>query len=145
MPDTHQHELLSKLLDGSLTPSEWAEAQSLWGDETLRLMLSGEQRLRESYQHMLYQAPQPDMISTIMSRVENAPAPNRSLIWILRYGGLLGAVIFAVGLSVVFVAFSDSASTSFTFSAPELDGSWALWGLPVVILIGVGIWRMETA
>lgn len=145
MPDTHQHELLSKLLDGSLTPSEWAEAQSLWGDETLRLMLSGEQRLRESYQHMLYQAPQPDMISTIMSRVENVPAPNRSLIWILKYGGLLGAVIFAVGLSVVFVAFSDSASTPFTFSAPELDGSWALWGLPVVILIGVGIWRMETA
>lgn len=144
MPNS-QDELLAKLLDGSLTPSEWKEAQEVWGDETLRMMLAGEQKLRFAYQHMSTQMNHPDMISSIMHRVETAPAPNRALLWILKYGGLIGTFIFVLGLSTVLVVFSDSASPTFTFTAPTVDSTLALWGLPVMILIGVGIWRMETA
>ena len=146
MPNTPEHnELLAKLLDGSLKPDEWARARTLWGEAQLRDMLSGEQRLRELYQATENSAASQDLTSAIMNRVALAPAPNRALFWILKYGGLLGTAIFLLGLSTVMIAFSGSSPVSFTFTAPDIDGTIALWGIPVMILIGVGIWRMETA
>lgn len=146
MPEQSQHhELLAKLLDGSLTPSEWTEARSIWGDEAIRTMLSGDKRLRNVYQQLSGSDSPRDLTSAIMTRVAHAPAPNRALFWILKYGGLLGTMIFLLGLTTVLIAFSDVGIPTLTFTAPSIDGTLALWGLPVVILIGVGIWRMETA
>lgn len=146
MPDVSQHNgLIAKLLDGSLTPSEWSEAQTLWGDDALRTMLSGDKRLRNAYQQMSGSGSPRDLTSMIMTRVAQAPAPNRALFWILKYGGLLGTLIFVLGLTTVLMTFSDAGAPSFTLTPPDIDGTVALWGLPVVILIGVGIWRMETA
>ncbi|MCX6139864.1 MAG: hypothetical protein NTX15_03385 [Candidatus Kapabacteria bacterium] len=145
MSDEQQQELFAKLLDGSLTPSEWAEAQTRWGDESLRKMLAGEQRLREAYRRMSQEATSPDMVSIVMNRVAGSPAPNRTLLWVLKYGGLVGLAIFVMGLTATCAFFYTSGSVSFTFTVPVQDGYGSLWGLPILVLIGVGIWRMETA
>lgn len=145
MSNMQQQELFAKLLDGSLTQTEWAEVQSIWGDAKVQSMLSGEQRLRDAYQRMSESEALQDLTSLIMKRVVDVPAPNRGLLWVLKYGGLLGSAIFVVGLTIVVIAFSDSGPMSFSLSAPELDTTLALWGLPVMVLFGIGIWRMETA
>ena len=92
------HDQLDRLIAGQLTPSEFDELSRTYGSETIRRILDGDAKLRESIVSASAQPPTTNMMDRINLSLEREAAIPAWVTFLSRWGVLLGVVILAIAL-----------------------------------------------
>lgn len=138
-------ELLARLLHGTLTPSEWESVRATLSEQTIRDILDADARLHAIMHAIVPSTSDPANVQRIMTAVMDAPAPNRTFLRVIRLAPYLGAAVFLVGIVGMLATVSVTSDTQTAFELPHIDASQALWAMAVAVVLGVGVWRMESA
>ena len=101
--------------------------------------------LRESFQHMMSRYEAPDFTTAVMSRVSSPFIRHRLTLWLVKHAAVLGLMIFVAGLVVAVLAVTSISQLEFSITLPAVSEAAALWGIPIAVLITLGVWQMETA
>jgi len=114
-------------------------------NEILDSIGEGDARLGQIYRHAMAVHPSLDHTALIMKAVAESQPPNRFLMWVLAYGSYIGVGIFLICIVplLLFLPVPNIHVDSFSIATPK--ESIPLWTVVTVTILGLGIWRMETA
>ncbi len=143
--DSINPELLARMLDGTLTSSEWEHVRATISEQAIREILDEDARLRTIMRSIASSESNPEHVEHIMTAVLEATAPNRMLVRLTKLVPYLGVGVFLMGVIGVFFSGYVSPQPELRVSVPSLDQVHVLWAFAAVVLFGVGVWRMESA
>lgn len=92
------HDQLDRLIAGQLTPSEFDELSHTCGPETIRRILDGDAKLRESIVSASAQPPTTNLMDRIDLTLEREASIPAWVAFLSRWGVLLGVVILAIAV-----------------------------------------------
>lgn len=138
-------ELLARMLDGTLTSSEWERVHAAMSEQTIHDILDEDARLRSIMRSIASSESNPEHVQRIMTVVMNAPAPNSTLVRVTKLVPYLGVAIALLGIIGVLLTGYVAPPTELNVRIPTLDPEHALWAVAAVVLFGVGVWHMESA
>ncbi len=138
-------DLLARLLEGSLTPSEWDTVRATYDETEISDILQSDARLRSTLHTVLPGTSNHNNVHRIMAMVLEAPAPKRRVFRMIRVAPYLGAAMCLIGIIGAMSAVSATANFDVVFALPSINVSHTLWAVAAIVLFGAGVWRMESA
>ncbi len=138
-------DILARLLDGTLSPDEWEALRASVGEDTIRTILDGDRRLRDAMARVSPDHADADETARIMRTLQTVPAPNREFLRLMRYAPLIGVAVLLVGSVGMFLTIGIGTDGFGSVEIPAVDTPTMLWSMVVITLLGIGVWRMESA
>lgn len=130
------HDQLDRLIAGQLTPSEFDALSRTYGSETLRRILDGDTKLRESIVSASAQPPITDLMDRIDHSLEREASIPAWVTFLTRWGVLVGVVILAVAVVSVLPVLIESGADGSGSVSPLLHSV----GVILLAVLGVALY-----